>query len=426
MLTILFVPLNGVGHINACFGLANVLKARGHRAIFTSEYAWKGTFIAKGFEEEVYYDKDPKEAEKETANSVWERMIRKVGKYFKSDAVGRLNVILEALTIFTTSIKYSNSQISDIIAKVNPDVIVIDNYVSYPCIESSGVPYVWLCSANPLSFPTDFEDLPPSTSGLALKNKQGWSEFRKKKQEVFYPLWKSFNEWFVANGGPQLPKCVFGHLSDYLNVYILPKELDYPDLGPTFFRMDATIKNETEIFEVPEKLRNLPGKLIYVSMGSFGSTDEDLMKRLVHVLGKSRHRIIMSKGPNGDSFELPNNIWGENFLPQLKILQIVDLVITHGGNNTVTETLFNGKPMIVLHLFGDQLDNAARIEEEGLGMAFHPFNFKENDFLEAIDQLIENQELLSRLKIIAENMRHRNSVEDAVKLIENITAITKL
>ncbi len=62
-----------------------------------------------------------------------------------------------------------------------------------------------------------------------------------------------------------------------------------------------------------------------------GSIDVQLMKRIVSVLAKTPHKYIVSKGPLGSEYELPANCWGENFLPQTKILPLVDLVITHGG-----------------------------------------------------------------------------------------------
>ena len=117
---------------------------------------------------------------------------------------------------------------------------------------------------------------------------------------------------------------------------------------------------------MPEHLRRAGGGLVYLSLGSLGSADVELMQRLVDVMGRTRHGVIVSKGPLADQIRLHDNMVGEDVLPQPAILPQVDVVITHGGNNTVTECFHNGKPMVVLPLFWDQVDNAQRARRDRL------------------------------------------------------------
>lgn len=86
-----------------------------------------------------------------------------------------------------------------------------------------------------------------------------------------------------------------------------------------------------------------------------GSIDLNMMKRLLSALENSPHKYIVSKGPLHEQYEVAGeNQWGAQFLPQLDILPQVDLIITHGGNNSITEIFALGKPLIVMPLFADQ------------------------------------------------------------------------
>ena len=115
---------------------------------------------------------------------------------------------------------------------------------------------------------------------------------------------------------------------------------------------------------------------MYLSLGSLGSADIELMRRLVDVLGRTRHRYIVSKGPLADQLELPANMWGEAQVPQTSVLPLVDVVISHGGNNTTTESIHFGKPMVVLPLFWDQYDNAQRVDELGFGIRLATYDVR--------------------------------------------------
>ena len=151
-----------------------------------------------------------------------------------------------------------------------------------------------------------------------------------------------------------------------------------------------------------------------------GSVSVPLMQRLIEILAKSPHNVIVSKGVFGDTYQLPDNMWGQNYVPQTKVLPLVDLVITHGGNNTVTETFSFGKPMIVMPLFGDQFDNAQRVHEKGFGLRMDAFTCSEEELLQGIEKLLNDKELKKRLSIASKRIANSDSIVKASQLIENL------
>src|SRR5207302_791395 len=147
------------------------------------------------------------------------------------------------------------------------------------------------------------------------------------------------------------------------------------------------------------------GALLYLSLGSLGSADVDLMNRLTAILDESKHRCIVSMGPQSEEVNLGGRMWGAELVPQPAILPLVDLVITHGGNNTVTECFHHGKPMIVLPLFWDQHDNAQRVEEIGAGLRLAPYAVSADELVAAIDRLLADRSMRDRLREISSRIR---------------------
>ena len=161
------------------------------------------------------------------------------------------------------------------------------------------------------------------------------------------------------------------------------------------------------------------GALIYVSLGSLGSADVELMNRLVAALAETPHRYVVSKGPQHELIELAQNMTGAEFLPQPAILPHVDLVITHGGNNTVTESVHFGKPMIVLPLFWDQYDNAQRVAECGFGERLPTYAFEDTELHVAIDRLLDSDH--SRLREASARLRASPGTVTSADLIQELT-----
>jgi UDP:flavonoid glycosyltransferase YjiC (YdhE family) len=113
-------------------------------------------------------------------------------------------------------------------------------------------------------------------------------------------------------------------------------------------------------------------------------------------------------------------MWGSEFLPQASIVPLVDLVITHGGNNTTTEAFHFGKPMIVLPLFWDQYDNAQRVDETGFGVRLPTYAFADADLASAIDRLLGDVMLRTRMAGLGAEIRARDGVGRAAAAIESV------
>ena len=94
---------------------------------------------------------------------------------------------------------------------------------------------------------------------------------------------------------------------------------------------------------------------------------------------------------------LGERMWGEQFVPQTAIVPQCDVMITHGGNNTVGEAFTYGVPTIVLPLFWDQYDNAQRIDECGFGVRLSTYKFTDDELHSAIDRLSGDEELAQKL-----------------------------
>ena len=213
------------------------------------------------------------------------------------------------------------------------------------------------------------------------------------------------------------------HTSPDLNLYVYPETIDYADLRPldgTWHRLDSCVRDVEEDSTLVAEFAEQPGgALVYLSLGSLGSADVDLMRRLVELLADMPHRFVVSMGPCHDELELADNMVGAEFLPQTTLLPLVDLVITHGGNNTVTEALHFGKPMVVLPLFWDQYDNAQRLDETGLGIRLDTYTCTHEELRGAIDRLVDDESLGRRLAEQSRQTQTRDGLTRAAHLIED-------
>ena len=424
-LTILFLPESAYGPTGNCIGIGNVLRERGHRVVFAAEASWKGKLEPLGFVEDLVDLAPPAEGgDYSDPGAFWKEFIRETSPEFRKPTVDQLeSFIAPTYQALIDGVKYCEPHLREIIARQQPDVIVEDNVVVFPALTTADAPFVRIVSCNPLE--VKGPGVAPTFSGLAADDESEWSSFRDEYARTHRAMWNDFNDFVVSCGADPLPDLDFMPVSEHANLYVFPEEADYVDrrrLDDTWHRLDSSVRSTDEPFEVPAQLTDRPqdSGLIYLSLGSLGSADVDLMKRLIDVLGKTRHRFIVSKGPQHTEYTLADNMWGAEFLPQTSLMPLVDLVITHGGNNTTTEALHFGKPMVLLPLFWDQYDNAQRMDELGFGRRLRTYAFTDDELAGAVDDLLADTQLRSRMDDMGAAIRARRGKERAADVIEQV------
>jgi MGT family glycosyltransferase len=417
--TIAFFPEPGAwGPANNCVAIAEVLADRGHRIVFVIDESFEGVLEKRGFEERLMRMAPPEEAD--AGADPWAEFIRVTAPEFRKPTIEQIATVTKPIwEALVAGERYSHGRLLEIWADVRPDVVVTDNVTGYAAVELAGAPWIRFVSANPLEMRDPA--LPPPLSGLPVDDPSEWAAFRDEYHRQHADLLAEHNDFRASVGVGPCPPDEFNTESPYLNLYLYPEVADYArsrPLAPTWRRLDSCVREASEPWEPPPG----DGKLVYLSLGSLGSGDVELMRRLIGFLAETDHRVVVSMGPQHEELELAPNMVGAEFLPQPAVLPHVDLVVTHGGNNTVTESLHFGKPMVVLPLFWDQYDNAQRMDELGLGIRLAPYEVEGDELRGAIDRLLGDEALARRLGAISTELQARPGTVVAADAIESLVA----
>lgn len=376
----------------------------------------------------------------------WPQVIMRSKDYLKLEPI---EAFIKSIPFFE---KYMIGEIIDnhesvaaAIDDVDPDLIIIDSYYIYPCIIKQKSPWVRLYSANPLALTVSKlpDGLKPcNCTGKQLFTKAIRDTIREKEPDRWNAMleeWrtdvdrfvsalkganKPLHDFFEKHDVPPLPLGQQAHNSPYLNLYMFPKALDYDqddDLfgyPPKFMRCDSLTRNLGSGQNDPKvsfwarelaRARSGKSKVIFFSLGSLASGNWKLMTTYIDILREDKQRLyVVSKGANGNKYELDEeNMIGDDYIPQTFFLQQADLAIIHGGNNSITECMYFGVPMIVLPIFADQIDNAQRVEDLNLGRRLDVHNCSKEELLGAIEEVLADTGINTRLHEIGTQMRAR-------------------
>ncbi|MGG7178463.1 nucleotide disphospho-sugar-binding domain-containing protein [Clostridium paraputrificum] len=170
---------------------------------------------------------------------------------------------------------------------------------------------------------------------------------------------------------------------------------------------------------VPEKKE----KLIYVSTGSILTPPISFLNSIICAFKNSQYRVVISFPLAEDSrltYNLPNNITIKKFVAQNEILEKACLFITHGGYNSLCESIYHLVPMLVYPLSNDQHLNASLIDNLQIGMDLRKYDLTPKTIKELSKITIDNELFIKNLINLKLSFNETLSYTEIIDSLNNI------
>ena len=421
MKTIAFFPEGAFGPALNSVGIAQACREQGHRAVFICDPGFRGVFSEYGFEEFEVNLSEPMPPEQ--AANYWSDFIQQHIPNFHKSAYDQIdNYVKDCWEAIVDTAKRAQKGLPEVLNEIKPDLICVDNVILFPAIKQSGVPWVRIvsCSENEVAD----DNIAPYLSGCRENDAAGQERFRRRYQEVLKPIHDEFNNFLIQCGEAPYPLANFVEESPYMNLLLYPESAKFnrsKPLDPNRFQYLEGCVREDSPFEVPAFEVNSESPLIYVSFGTLGSSDIQLMQRLIDVLGKLPYRILLNVGDYIEQYKnVPKNIYIAAWYPQPSVIPHVDMVIHHGGNNSFTECLYFGKPALIMPYVWDGHDNATRVQETNHGLSLHRYNWTDEQMESSLQRLLDDLTIRDTLKKSSEHMQRQDGPAKAARILNQI------
>lgn len=311
--------------------------------------------------------------------------------------------------LFSRTVRISRSaartQVEDVRALVRaakPDVVASDRLLDLvPALiaaELEGIPHAFVNASLQMLF-----HLPqPASDELRAESMRGWIDVRALFRS--YGLTPHMVDNQIAS--PTLNTCFTTHECLGSDVIVPPGAVL---VGPCL-ELDSP-RQEQDAFPW-ERLRS-DGRVVFVSFGSVYS-DAALYAIIAEAAAPLDVQIVLSTGPLDTSFvkHLAGDVLAVAYAPQMDLLGKVRAFVTHGGLNSVNESLFHGVPLIVIPRAVDQRLQAHLVRTGGTGISLDPASLTVDACRAALSAILEpSSSYLVAARRVSESYRAQNGVK---------------
>jgi zeaxanthin glucosyltransferase len=269
-----------------------------------------------------------------------------------------------------------------VVDEVRPDHVMVDHlaFSARLALLAGSVPHADVVLGHPSALPVGVEvyGYPTAWPAAFTPDPDELAALHRRCGQVrdaFTAEWNAALAVLAPQARPSLDAFT-EHADQVLLNY--PAQLHYPartSLLPPHAFLGSAVREQPAPPDIAAWMAADPSTpLVYVSFGSFLSVRADVLARVVQALRGLPVRVALAVGSADRAVlgELPAAWLVREFLPQVALLEHAALAVTHGGNNSVTEALTAGVPMLVLPFSTDQFAGAAAVVDAGVGLALDP------------------------------------------------------
>jgi len=184
-------------------------------------------------------------------------------------------------------------------------------------------------------------------------------------------------------------------LAELAHITQLPKCLDLPRTQlPANFFYTGPFASEATRSRVDFPWNRLNGRpIIYAALGTTRNVQAFVFRLIAEACQDLELQLVISLGGRFDPemfADLPGNPLVMDYVPQLELLKVATIVITHCGANTVFSTLMEGKPMVAIPLAHDQPAVAARLARLGIAEVLPVMRLSAGKIHRAVTKVLNN------------------------------------
>ncbi|WP_433555267.1 macrolide family glycosyltransferase [Pseudonocardia xinjiangensis] len=225
---------------------------------------------------------------------------------------------------------------------------------------------------------------------------------------------------FAAEHGVDLDVAATMDVTEELNLVFVPRA--FQPAGETFdarFRFLGPVLGDRENAE-PWSPPHPDLPVLFISLGSIFTDHPHFYRACRDAFDDGHYQVAMTIGDvdPADLGPLPATMQARPWFPQLAVLREAVGFVTHAGMNSTMEAIHYGVPMVAFPRMPEQVVNAARIVELGLGRRLEPDGLTADTLRRAVDEVVRSPDVAAGLAEMRAEARRGGGAAGGADAIE--------